>query len=95
MEEYMQPLPLKVKRYIILNYMFDDIIYNHRFFFNMEANLALYFIEDVCYGFKPAFYQADEDSLILDEEEDVTNMLFIKEGEVGIGYYAMTQGLSK
>jgi hypothetical protein len=30
----------------------------------------------------------------LDEEDEVTNMYFIQEGIVGIGYYLMTQGLS-
>jgi hypothetical protein len=30
----------------------------------------------------------------LDEEDEVTNMYFIQEGVVGIGYYLMTQGLS-
>ena len=93
-EEFMQPLPRKVKTYIIMNYMFDDIIYNHRFFFDMKMNLSQYFIQDICYGLKPAFYQAQEDDLILDEEEDVSDMYFLKDGEVGIGYYLMTQGLS-
>ena len=39
-EEFMQPLPRRVKSYIIMNYMFDDIIYNHRFFFNMKLPLS-------------------------------------------------------
>jgi hypothetical protein len=31
----------------------------------------------------------------LDEENEVTDMYFIQEGVVGIGYYMMSQGLSK
>ena len=39
----------------------------------------------------PAKFDATEnDKLILDEEEEVTNMYFIQEGVVGIGYYLMT-----
>lgn len=36
-----------------------------------------------------------EDRLILDEEDEVTDMYFILEGKVGIGYYLMTQGHSQ
>lgn len=34
-------------------------------------------------------------NLILDEENEVTDMYFIQEGCVGIGYYLLSQGLSK
>ena len=32
----------------------------------------------------------DDDPLILDEENEVTDMYFIQSGTVGIGYYLMT-----
>jgi len=77
------------------NYLFDDIIYNHRFFFNTTENKNSKFLYDVCFGLQPAKFDISEyDRLILDEEDEVTNMYFIQEGMVGIGYYLMTQGLS-
>lgn len=77
------------------NYLFDDIIYNHRFFFNTQENRNSKFLYDVCFGLQPAkFDTSDYDKLVLDEEDEVTNMYFIQEGIVGIGYYLMTQGLS-
>jgi len=52
--EYMNQLPKQIKRYIIINYLFDDIIYNHRFFFNTEENKNSDFLFDICFGMKPA-----------------------------------------
>ena len=74
-----------------MNYLFDDIIYNHRFFFGIEENKGSTFLYDICYGLKPVkFDEKPIDHLILDEEEEVTDMYFIQEGVVGIGYYLMT-----
>ena len=56
------------------------------------------FLYAICFGLKPARFDAienDEDKLILDMEEEVSDMYFIMEGQVGIGYYMMTQGLSR
>ena len=36
----------------------------------------------------------NDDRLILDEEDEVSDMYFIQKGVVGIGYYLMAQGLS-
>lgn len=54
------------------------------------------FLYDICFGIQPAKFDLNEhDKLILDEENEVSEMYFIQEGSVGIGYYLMTQGLSK
>ena len=45
---------------------------------------------------RPAkFDNTAHEQLILDEENEVTEIFFINEGIVGIGYYMMSQGLSK
>lgn len=45
---------------------------------------------------KPRKFDANEDDkLIYDEEDEVSEMYFIIEGTVGIGYYIFSQGLSK
>lgn len=79
-----------------MHYLFDDIIFKYRFFFNIEKNKDSEFLYDVCFGLYPQkFDKTENDNLILDEENEVTDMYFIQDGVVGIGYYLMTQGLSK
>ena len=95
-DEFLNQCPRIVKRYIVLHYLFDDIIFRYRVFFNTYENINSKFIYDVCFGLKPAkFENTQHDQLILDEENEVTDMYFIQEGVVGIGYYMMSQGLSK
>lgn len=51
---------------------------------------------DISFGLKPRKFDANEDDkLIYDEEDEVSEMYFIIEGTVGIGYYIFSQGLSK
>lgn len=87
-----------VRHYIVLSYLFDDIIYRFRRFFQVDLN-NLDFLYDVCFGLKPVRFDPEfedgKDSLILDEEDEVTEMYFFLKGIVGVCYYKMTQGLSK
>jgi len=90
-DEYLNQCPRQVKRHILINYLFDDIIFKFRNFFNTNENLQSKFLYDVCFGLKPQkFDQTNSDNLIVDEENEVTDMYFIVEGNVGIGYYLMT-----
>ena len=80
----------------MVQYLFDDIIFKHREFFNTHENRKSKFLYDICFGFKPQKFDMYESmNLILDEENEVTDMYFIQEGCVGIGYYLLSQGLSK
>ena len=101
-DEYLNQCPRQVKKHIMLHYLFDDIIYKHRDFFINSEHSDSKFLYDVCFGMKPIkFYYNEEDNndqnnLILDEETEVTDMYFIQGGgTIGIGFYLMTQGLSK
>jgi hypothetical protein len=90
-DEYLNQCPRQVKRHILINYLFDDIIFKFRNFFNTNENLQSKLLYDVCFGLKPQkFDQTNSDNLIVDEENEVTDMYFIVEGNVGIGYYLMT-----
>jgi hypothetical protein len=76
---------------MILNYLFDDVIYKFRAFFFTVENMDSKFLYDICFDIKPAKFDLTEhDQLILDEENEVSEMYFIQEGIVGIGYYLMT-----
>ena len=95
-DEYLNQCPPMVKKYIMMHYLFDDIIFKFRNFFNTNENKDSKFLYDVCFGLKPAKFDSTEhDQLILDEEDVVTDMYFIQSGEVSINFYKMTQGLSK
>jgi len=51
----------------------------------------------VCFGLKPSkFDNSPEDKYILEEGDEVTDMYFLLEGKVGIGYQLMSgQGLTQ
>ena len=52
-DEYLNQCPRQVKNYIMIQYLFDDIIFKHRSFFNTDKNRDSKFLYDVCFGFKP------------------------------------------
>lgn len=86
--EFINALPRQIKRGIIVHYLFDDIFYNFRFFFNPQANKDSKFLYDVAFGLKPRhFSEKEEENVIYDEEEEVLEMYFILNGLVGIGYH--------
>jgi hypothetical protein len=65
-------------------------------FFNSENEPNPNFLYDLGFGLRPRKYDKnDEEKLILDEEDEVREMYFIESGIVGIGFYLLTQGLSK
>ena len=96
-DEYLNQNPKMVKRFLVLNYLFDDIIWKFRSFFNYHENnsLDMNFVYDCVFGIKPRMFDSIErDVVILDEEDEVSEMYFIAEGTIGIGYYKFTQMLS-
>ena len=94
--EFINALPRQIKRGIIVHYLFDDIFYNFRFFFNPQANKDSKFLYDVAFGLKPRhFSEKEEENVIYDEEEEVLEMYFILNGLVGIGYHTYQQPLDK
>ena len=67
-----------MKRSIAIHYLFDDIFYNFRFFFNPQKNKNSKFLYDVAFGLQPRQYSENEDeNVIYDEEDEVLEMYFI------------------
>ena len=94
--EFINALPRQIKRGIIVHYLFDDIFYNFRFFFNPQRNKDSKFLYDVAFGLKPRHFSEKEDeNVIYDEEEEVLEMYFILNGTVGIGFHTYQQPLDK
>ena len=72
------------------------MFYNFRFFFNPQKNKESKFLYDVAFGLKPRHFSEKEDeNVIYDEEEEVLEMYFITQGQVGIGYHMYQQPLEK
>ncbi len=94
--EYLNALPRSIKRSIMVDYLFDDVFYKFRFFFNSVKYIQHKFLYDIAFGFKPRRFDSnDDEKVIYDEEDDVSEMYLIDEGQVSIGYYMFSQGLSK
>ena len=94
--EFINILPKSIKRGIIVHYLFDDIFYNFRFFFNPQKNKDSKFLYDVAFGLKPRqFSERADENVIYDEEEEVLEMYFVISGTVGIGYHLYQQPIEK
>ena len=79
-----------------MHYLFDDVFYNFRFFFNPQKYKDSKFLYDVAYGLKPRhFTEREDENVIYDEEDEVLEMYFIISGTVGVGYHLYQQPLVK
>jgi hypothetical protein len=78
-----------------VHYLFDDVFYNFRFFFNPQKNKDSKFLRDIAFGLKPRAFSdnENEDSVIYDEEAEVLEMYFILVGTVGVGFHKYQQPL--
>ena len=77
-EKYLNALPKTIKRSIMTNYLFDDILWTFRHFFNTEDYKDTKFIYDITFGFMPRRFEANnaEDMVIYNEECEVAEMYF-------------------
>lgn len=77
-------------------YLFADIFQKFRRFFNTTENKESRFLYDIAFGFMPRkFEPTEEDKIIYDEEDEVSEMYFILEGTVAIGYSLIANGISR
>lgn len=75
------------------NYLFEDIFYKFRVFFNTQQNRESRFLYDVAFGFMPRKFEANEtDQIIYDEEDEVPELYFILDGLVGVACLLMASG---
>ena len=94
--DFISRLPKTIKYGILVHYLFDDVFYNFRLFFNPIQNKDSKFLYDVSFGLKPRYFSKNEDECIIyDEEEQILEMYFIMSGTVGIGYQLFMQPLEK
>lgn len=86
-DAFMATLPRSIKRAIMINYLFQDIFFRFRQFFNTFDNRDSKFLYDIAFGFMPRRFEENE--IIYDEGDEVPEMYFIIEGEIGIGYRSL------
>lgn len=94
-ESFLDQLPSRLKNQIMTVYLFSDIFEKFKRFFNVDTVRESKFLFEVTFGFMPRkFEPTEEDKIIYDEEEDVTELYFFTEGFVGIGFTLVANGIS-
>ena len=79
-------MPPQIKRGLLIHYLYDDVFYNFRTFFQPSPADSK-FLYTVAFGLKPRkFFARKDENIIYEEEEEVSEMYFIINGDVGIGY---------
>ena len=86
-------LPYQMRREIVVQYLFDDLIRSSpRFFIPCEKSKNKNFIYTVCFGLVPRWFDStnDKEKMIFKEEQEITEILFVQRGTVGIGFSRLT-----
>lgn len=77
-------------------YLYSDVFEKFKKFFNVDTFQESRFLYEIAYGFMPRQFElTEEDCLIYDEEEEVSEMYFFTEGTLGIGFSLVANGISK
>lgn len=77
-------------------YLFGDLFYKFKRFFNADENRESKYLYDIAFGFMPRrFEPTEEDKIIYDEEDEVSEMYFILEGTIAIGYSLIANGITR
>ena len=94
-DQYLESLPMKIKTQIMTVYLFQDVFLKFRRFFKVDTPDEMNFLYDIAFGFLPRhFLPSDDDKIIYDEEQDVTEMYFIEEGIIGIAFSLIANGFA-
>ena len=94
-EDFLETLPHKIKNQIMTVYLFEDIFRQFKRFFNVDSAKDTHFLYDVAFGFMPRKFDiTEEDKIIYDEEEEVPEMYFILEGNIGIAFSLIANGFT-
>jgi hypothetical protein len=87
-DEKMMMLPGYIKKTIFSHYVFADIFMNNQRLFTVTIMKNTEFLYAMSRGMVPRFFLAEdpEDSIIYEEEQEVSEMFFIIDGFVGVGF---------
>jgi hypothetical protein len=93
---YLEQLPGKIKGQLMTVYLFSDIFKQFKRFFCLDSFQNTRFLYEISFGFMPRKFEAtEEDQIIYDEEDEVTEMYFITEGIIGVGFNLVSNGYAR
>lgn len=88
-------LPETIKSELLSNYLFNDIFRAFRRFFALNTQEQRSMLSDISYGFMPRLFSFhDDDKIIYDENQEVSELYFIQEGFIGIGFSLISNGVT-
>ena len=77
-------------------YLFQDVFLKFRRFFKVDTPDEMNFLYHVAFGFLPRHFSPnDDDRIIYDEEQDVSEMYFVEEGIIGIAFSLIANGFAQ
>lgn len=95
-QDYLHPLPMRIKNQIMNIYLFKDVFISFPRFFSIEQSIEQKYLFDISLGLMPRKFEVTkDDQIIYDEEDDVPEMYFITSGIFAIGYSLNVNGTSK
>ena len=90
-------IPEVIHKTIIVDYMFKDIFVRYKRFFNEGIMKEKEMLYDFSMGFQPRMFNGSESfdsSIIYEENQEVSEMYFVYEGVVTIGFDIVTGNLN-
>lgn len=80
-------LPTDTRRAVIVNYVFDDFVYDYRSLLRPQDPNNTDLIEMFCLGLMPRYFSsAHNANVVYEEGQEVQEMYFIQTGEIGVGF---------
>lgn len=88
-------LPIKIKIQLISDYLFEDVFNKFTRFFVPDVLEDKQFLYDIAFGFLPRKFDSEDDGdkVIYDEDQEVSEIYFIQEGFIGIGFTLLSNGM--
>lgn len=87
-------LPDSIKSELLSNYLFNDIFRAFRRFFELNTLDQRTMLSDISYGFMPRIFDPqDDDKIIYEENQEVSELYFIQDGFIGIGFSLIGNGI--
>ena len=93
-DEDLNLLPDNIKSELLSNYLFTDIFRAFRRIFELNTLDQRTMLSDISDGFMPRVFDPhDDDKIIYEENQEVSELYFIQEGFIGIGFSLIAGGI--
>lgn len=92
--EFFDSIPARIQHHIMCKFLFQDIFSMSAFksFFRAGSDLNSNFLYEIAFGFMPRQFKANEkERYLYEEEQDVTEVYFIIQGDYAIAFNSYTK----